>query len=83
MYAGALLKYLFFNSRKIAKKCMSSSHNVKTKGQHKALLHFAETSNITENSLLYKAVKMYNMFEDFGSLPVGIHQEQNKLFHNS
>ena len=48
MYVGALLKYLLFNFRNI-EKCMSSSHNMKTRRQQKALLHYAKTSKLTEN----------------------------------
>ena len=62
---------------------MSSSHNIKTRRQQKALLHYAKTSKLTENSIQYKAFKLYNMFEEIGLWPVGVDQdqEQNNMLH--
>ena len=81
MYVGELLKYLLFNFRNIVEKCISSSHNMKPRRQQKALLHYAKTSKRTENSIQYKAVKLYNMFKEIGLWPVGIDQEQNIRLH--
>ena len=81
MYVGALLKYLLFNFRNFVEKCMSSSHNMKTRRQQKALLHYAKTSELTENSIQYKAVKLHNVFKKISEWPNGIDQEQNKLLH--
>ena len=78
MCVGALLKYSYFNIRSIVEKCMSSSLNVETGRQQKALFHYAKTSGLTENSIQYKAVKLYNMFKEIGLWRVGIDQEQNK-----
>ena len=81
MYVGALLKYLPFHFRIIFEECMSLSHNMKTRRQQKILLYYAKTSKLTENLIQYKAVKLYNMFEEIGLWPVGIYQEQNRMLH--
>ena len=81
MYAGALLKYLLFNFRNIVEKGMSLSHKMKKRRQQKVMLHYAETSKLTENSIQYKAVKLYNMFREVGLWPVGLYQEQNEMLH--
>ena len=78
---GALLKYLLFNFRSIVQKCMYSSHNMRTKRHQKALLHYAKTSNLTENSIQDKAVNFYNICKEIGLWPVGIDKDQNKRFH--
>ena len=59
---------------------MSASHNMKT-GKQKALLHFANTNKLRENSIHYKAAKMIILFKEIGLWPVVINQEQNKLLH--
>ena len=80
MYAGALLKYLLFNSQNFVEKCMSSSDNMKTRRQQKALLHYGRNSKLTENSFQYKEVKLYNMFKEIGLWPVGQIMSKIKCF---
>ena len=60
---------------------MLSSHNMKTRRQQKALLHHAETSKLTENSIEYKAVKLCNVFKEIGLQHLGVDQEQNRMLH--
>ena len=81
MYVGALLKYLLFTFRNFVEKCMSLSHSMKTRRQQKALFHSAKTSKLTENSIQYKAVKLYTMIKEIGLLHVGIDKEQNIRLH--
>ena len=81
MYVGALLKYLLFSFRNIVENCISSSHNMKTRRQQKASLQYAKTSKLAENSIQYKAVKLYNIFKEIDLWPVGIDQEQTKMLH--
>ena len=45
------------------------------------MLHYAKTSKLTENSIQYKTVKLYNLFKEIGLWPVGIDQEQFKMLH--
>ena len=47
---------------------------METRRQQKALLHYAKTSKLTENSIQYKAVKLYKIFKEFGLWPVGTDQ---------
>ena len=81
MYVGVLLKCLLFNIRNFVKKCISSSHNMKTRRQEKALFNYAKTSKLTEDSIQYKAVKLYNMLKEIGLWPVGIDRVQNTRLH--
>ena len=81
MYVGALLKYLLFKNLNFVEKCISLSHNMETRKQQKALLHYAETSGFTENSVQCKAVKLYKMFQEIGLWPIGTDQEQNIRLH--
>ena len=54
---------------------------MKTRRQQKALLHYAKTNKLTENSIQFKAVKLYNMFREIVLWPVSIDQEQNRMLH--
>ena len=80
MYVGALLKYLSCPRRKMrVEKCVSSSHNMKTRMQLKALLHYAQTSDLTEKSIQYRAV---NFIKCFMKSVYGLFdQEQNRMLH--
>ena len=71
MYVGALLKYLLLKFLNIVEKGLSLSHDMKTKRQQKALFHYAKTKKLTENSIQYKAIKLYNMLKEIGLWPVG------------
>ena len=38
--------------------------------QQKALLHYAKSNKLTENSMQYKAVELYNMFTEILKRPI-------------
>ena len=82
MYVRALLKYQLFNFPNIVGKCESSSHNMKTRRQQKALADYAKTSKLTENSIQYKAVILNNMLKEIDLWLLGTDQEQNKRLHS-